>query len=112
MTAGMPPTVCRSSMTYAPLGLKSASSGVWSLTLLKVVDGQWQRSTDLAMAIRWSTALVEPPSTETITMAFSNASRVMMSRGFRSSSSRFLIAAPAREHSSSFAGSSAGVEEL
>ena len=31
MRAGMPPMRCRSSITYGPLGLKSASSGVRSL---------------------------------------------------------------------------------
>ena len=64
------------------------------------------------MAIRWRTALVEPPSAITTTMAFSNASRVMTSRGLMSRSSRLRIAAPLRRHSSSLAGSSAGVDEL
>ncbi len=68
--------------------------------------------TERAIAIRCSTALVEPPSTIVTTIAFSNAARVMMSRGFKSSSSRRRIAAPARRHSSCFAGSSAGVDEL
>ena len=36
----------------------------------------------------------------------------MMSRGLMSRSSRLRIAAPARKHSSSFAGSSAGIDEL
>ena len=65
-----------------------------------------------AIAIRCSTALVEPPSAITTTIAFSNAARVMMSRGLRSRSSKLRIAAPARKHSSSLAGSSAGVDEL
>ncbi len=69
-------------------------------------------STDRAMAIRCSTALVEPPSAMTITMAFSKASRVMMSRGLMSFSIRFRIALPAATHSSSFFGSVAGVDEL
>jgi hypothetical protein len=37
------------------------------------------------MALMWIGALVEPPMAELTTMAFSNASRVMMSEGFRSS---------------------------
>ena len=37
------------------------------------------------MALRWIGALVEPPIAELTTMAFSNALRVMMSDGFRSS---------------------------
>ena len=38
-----------------------------------------------AMALMWIVALVEPPMAELTTMAFSMASRVMMSEGFRSS---------------------------
>ncbi len=48
----------------------------------------------------------------TITMAFSNASRVMISRGFRSCSNSERIARPARRHSSILPGSVAGMEEL
>src|SRR5487761_2762114 len=64
-----------------------------------------------AIAMRCSTALVDPPSTVTSTMAFSKAARVMMSRGLMSFSSKLRIAAPERTHSSSFSGSSAGVED-
>jgi hypothetical protein len=39
----------------------------------------------LAMALMWIWALVEPPIAELTTMAFSIASRVRMSEGFRSS---------------------------
>ena len=67
--------------------------------------------TECAMAMRWSTALVEPPSAMTTVMAFSNAARVMMSRGLRSISRRCLIALPAMKHSSILRGSSAGMEE-
>jgi hypothetical protein len=98
-------------MTYLPEGFRSARKGMRSLTRWKSFRSRGT-STALAIAIRWRTALVEPPRAITMTIAFSNASRVMMSRGFRSSSRRFLIAAPARKHSSSFAGSSAGVEAL
>ncbi len=38
-----------------------------------------------AMALMWIGALVEPPIALLTTMAFSNASRVRMSEGFRSS---------------------------
>ena len=38
-----------------------------------------------AIALMWIGALVEPPIAELATMAFSNASRVRMSEGFRSS---------------------------
>jgi hypothetical protein len=64
------------------------------------------------MAMRCSTAFVEPPRAITTTIAFSNAARVMMSRGLMSFSSRFKIAFPAAWHSAIFCGSSAGVEEL
>ncbi len=68
--------------------------------------------TERAIAMRCSTALVEPPSAITTTIAFSNAGRVMMSRGLMSFSNSVRIAWPVRKHSSSLAGSSAGVEEL
>ena len=38
-----------------------------------------------AMALMWIVALVDPPMALLTTMAFSIASRVMMSEGFRSS---------------------------
>ena len=55
------------------------------------------------MASRCSTALVEPPSAFTTTIAFSKALRVRMSLGriFRLSNS--ITAAPARRQSSFFA---------
>ena len=53
-----------------------------------------------------------PPNAITTTIAFSNASRVIMSRGLISFSNRYRIACPARRHSSSLAGSSAGIEPL
>ena len=65
-----------------------------------------------AIAMRCSTALVEPPRAMTITIAFSNAARVMTSRGLTSFSISARTTAPARRHSSSLAGSVAGVEEL
>ncbi len=82
-----------------------------SLTALKssMVNSMF---TDRAMAIKCNTALVEPPSTVTSTMAFSNASRVMMSLGLISFSRRFFMASPALKHSSSFFSSIAGVDEL
>jgi hypothetical protein len=65
-----------------------------------------------AIAIKCSTALVDPPSAMIITIAFLNDFSVIMSLGFKSifnNSKRYF---PARRHSSSFNGSSAGVEEL
>ena len=63
------------------------------------------------MAMRWSTAFVDPPVTMTMRIAFSKAALVMMSRGLRSSSSNFLIAAPAALHSASFSSESAGDDD-
>lgn len=64
------------------------------------------------MAIKCSTALVEPPSAMTMTIALRNAFSVMMSRGFKSIFNKSRRYFPASRHSSSFNGSSAGVEEL
>ena len=55
---------------------------------------------------------MEPPNADTMTIAFSKASRVMMSRGRRSNSSRFLTAAPTLRHSFFFCSVVAGAEEL
>ena len=107
----VPPIECRSSCTNFPLGLRSARYGMRRATFWKSA-GARSTLTARAIAIRWRTALVEPPSAITVTMAFSNARRVMMSRGLRSSSSRWRIAAPARRHSSALPGCSAGIEAL
>mmetsp|Transcript_3241 Transcript_3241/g.7979 ORF Transcript_3241/g.7979 Transcript_3241/m.7979 type:complete len:298 (+) Transcript_3241:342-1235(+) len=107
-TAGVPPTVCRSSITYFPEGLRSARKGVLSLM-------RWKSSSVIstptlwAIAMRWSTAFVDPPSAMMTTIAFSKAAFVMMSRGRMSFSSRFRTAWPTILHSSIFSGSSAGM---
>mmetsp|Transcript_26694 Transcript_26694/g.44767 ORF Transcript_26694/g.44767 Transcript_26694/m.44767 type:complete len:265 (-) Transcript_26694:765-1559(-) len=110
-TAGVPPILWMSSMTYLPLGLRSAMKGVLSLHFWKSSNVSSMPAAS-AMAIRCSTALVEPPSAITVTIAFSKAARVMISKGLRSILSRFSIAAPANRHSSIFRGSSAGTELL
>jgi hypothetical protein len=46
-----------------------------------------------------------------LTMAFSKAARVMISRGRMFFSSRFLMAAPIESHSANLSGSSAGNED-
>mmetsp|Transcript_15904 Transcript_15904/g.41237 ORF Transcript_15904/g.41237 Transcript_15904/m.41237 type:complete len:264 (+) Transcript_15904:302-1093(+) len=109
-TAGVPPTLCRSSMTYLPEGFRSAMKGTRLETFWKssMLSGTLQA---LAIASRCSTALVEPPVAMMSTIAFSNAARVMMSRGLRSIFMRLSSAAPAIRHSSRFRGSSAGMEE-
>lgn len=102
-------TLCKSSITYFPLGFKSAMNGTLSLIL-------WKSSSvtsiphALAIAIRCSTAFVLPPVAMTNTIAFSKLFFVIMSLGLISrfiSSSRYL---PANRHSTFFNGSSAGVE--
>ena len=50
----------------------------------------------LAMALRWIGALVEPPIAELMTMAFSNAARVMICEGFRSSHTISTMRLPVR----------------
>mmetsp|Transcript_19205 Transcript_19205/g.30505 ORF Transcript_19205/g.30505 Transcript_19205/m.30505 type:complete len:209 (+) Transcript_19205:517-1143(+) len=108
-TAGVPPILCISSMTYLPLGLRSAINGTFWLILLKASSSS---STPAARAIakRWSTAFVDPPRAIVSTIEFSNAALDIISLGFRSSSRRFLIAFPAFIHSSCFILESAGYE--
>ena len=62
--------------------------------------------------MRCSTAFVEPPTAMTSAIAFSNASRVITSRGLMSFSMQWRITSPARRHSSSLPGSVAGSDEL
>jgi len=64
------------------------------------------------MAIKCSAALVDPPRAMTITIAFCNDLLVIMSLGLKSIFSNSKIYFPERRHSSSFGGSSAGVEKL
>ena len=61
-TPGVPPTACRSSMTYLPEGLRLAMKGVSAAIRRK---SPRVRSTPAARAIamRWMVALVEPPVT-------------------------------------------------
>ena len=64
-----------------------------------------------AIAIEWSTALVEPPSTIVRRIALMKLWRVTIFFGVRSFSSSVRIMTPAFLHSSILAGSSAGMEE-
>src|SRR5690606_16811047 len=64
-----------------------------------------------AIAIRWSTALVDPPSAMTTVMAFSNASRVIISEGLISLSSSSRMALAAWRVSSDFSRLTAGFDE-
>ena len=63
------------------------------------------------MAIICSTALVLPPNTIITATAFSNALRVIISRGFISRSNNKRIALPASAHSFCFSSLSAGLED-
>mmetsp|Transcript_29597 Transcript_29597/g.28325 ORF Transcript_29597/g.28325 Transcript_29597/m.28325 type:complete len:202 (-) Transcript_29597:688-1293(-) len=110
ITAGVPPYFCISSMTYLPEGFKSAKKGVLSEILWKS-SRVISTSTALAIAIKCSTALVLPPRTITIVIAFSKAFLVIISLGLRSISKRVKMASPASLHSAVLRGSSAGVEE-
>ena len=56
-------------------------------------------------------AFVEPPVAMTIVIAFSNAFRVMMSRGLISRSMRCSSAGPTAAHSAAFSGANAGDDE-
>ncbi len=92
MTTGMPPIRSMSVMTNRPKGLTSARCGVRSPMRLKSSRVR-STSASCAIAIRCSTALVEPPSAMTTVIAFSNASLVMIWRAVmprRSSSTTAL----------------------
>ena len=80
MTTGTPPMRSMSAMWYLPWGFVSAMWGTAGGTLLKSSSASSTRAS-LAMASRWSTALVEPPRAITTAMAFSKASLVMICRG-------------------------------
>ena len=73
ISAGVPPTSCRSSCTYVPLGFRSASSGTRSLDALEVVERRAARRPPApsrsGAARRWSIRR----RAITSTIAFSNA---------------------------------------
>ena len=77
----MPPTATSSLMKWRPLGLRSASTGVRAPRRVKSASVSFTLRMAWAIARRCSTALVEPPSALTTTMAFSKALRVRMSLG-------------------------------
>ena len=82
---GTPPTRSRSVMWNLPPGFMSAMWGTRAAIRLKSSRSRSTRAS-LAMASRWSTALVEPPRAMVTAMAFSNASFVMIWRGVMPSS--------------------------
>ena len=80
-------------MWKRPWGFMSATWGTRRPTLLKSSSSSSTRAS-LAMASRWSTALVDPPRAFTTAMAFSNASRVRIWRGRMPASTRATTASP------------------
>jgi hypothetical protein len=80
-------------MWYLPAGRVSAMCGTRAATRLKSSNA---RSTlaSVAIARRWSTALVDPPRAMTTAMAFSNAGLVMIWRGRMPASSSCTTASP------------------
>mmetsp|Transcript_23696 Transcript_23696/g.58577 ORF Transcript_23696/g.58577 Transcript_23696/m.58577 type:complete len:336 (-) Transcript_23696:810-1817(-) len=107
MRAGVPPTLCRSSITYLPEGFMSARNGVLSEIFWKssMVRGT---SAARAMAMRCMTALVLPPVAMMMTIALSKEARVMISEGRMFFSRSTRIALPATRHSCLFSLLSAG----
>ena len=95
ITTGTPPTRSTSVITYCPNGLTSARCGTVAPIRLK---SSRLRSTSASCAIasRCSTALVDPPNAITTAMAFSNASRVRMSRAVMPCRSSSTTASPDR----------------
>ena len=85
ITTGTPPTRSRSLMWNLPPGFMSAMCGTRAATRLKSSRSS-ATPASLAMASRWSTALVEPPRALVTAMAFSNAALVMIWRGVMPSS--------------------------
>ena len=112
ITTGTPPMRSRSDMWYLPWGLVSARWGTRAATVLKSSSVRSTRAS-LAMASRWSTALVEPPRAMTTAMAFSNASLVMIWRGRMPGPQQLDHGlARARRRASSRRRSTAGADEL
>ena len=64
-----------------------------------------------AIAMRWMIALVEPPSAMVAVTAFSKASVVRMSRGFRSSQTISTMRRPAAEAMREWSESAAGIDD-
>ena len=79
-STGRPPALWKSSMYPVPTGLQFTSTGVfraasWRSSSVRVTPAR------RAMAMRWITALVDPPSAASTTDALRNDARVRYSRG-------------------------------
>ena len=81
-------------MWNLPPGRMSATCGTRAAILLKSSSSS-STPASLAMASRWSTAFVEPPSADVSAIAFSNAGLVRIIREVMPSSSIRTTAAPA-----------------
>ena len=81
-------------MWNLPPGFMSAMCGTRAAIRLKSSRCS-STPASLAIASRWSTAFVEPPTADVRAMAFSNAGLVMIIRGVMPSSSMRTTAAPA-----------------
>ena len=90
----MPPISINSDIIARPLGRRSASTGTRLPMRVKSSSLSATPAAD-AIASKCSTALVEPPSAMTTTIAFSNAFLVMMSRGRMLAFSSLSAARPA-----------------
>ena len=106
MSGVWPPMSTSSLMRYLPLGLRSARTGTFLPMRVKSSSVSFTFA-EWAMASRWSTALVEPPSAMTTVMAFSKASRVMISSGRMPRLSSSSTARPAARASCALAGETA-----
>ena len=84
ITVGTPPARWNASPRYLPAGMQFTSSGmsypILSQSALTRFTPMWR-----AIALMCGGQLVEAPSALAATIAFSNALRVMMSDGFKSS---------------------------
>ncbi len=94
-----PPILISSAIMYLPLGLRSAITGERLPMRVKSAIDSFTPA-ECAIASRCSTALVDPPSAAIVTIAFSKAWRVRMSRGRMLRSINCTTAAPACRQSS------------
>ena len=96
MITRMPPALVQVGGDVAAAGLQVREQRRRARDPVEVVDRRAATPASRASASRCSTALVEPPEAATTAIAFSNASRVMMS--LRPQSSLSSVHRPARRH--------------
>ena len=106
-TSRMPPARSRSAAMKRPPGTTSVSVGVFAEITSKssIVSGM---PASRASASRWSTAFVEPAVAATAVIALSNAARVRILLGRRSSATSFMTIWPARAATPPLRASTAG----